>query len=323
EVIANIMPAEYAAVVAFTSEELDFKVRAKFVYFADTQDLHIMPPLPVHEQPAAHLAKAVNKFTEAIPYDKLLINITMHLNHHIQNKDSTNIPDLHLTVTAQPPEDMESDEMAVAKPVSKWVGECGLSSDMNCMVHKLSITCDGHQDINYALVISFKERAKWQQPKEDNITAQQLHSAPALDYKEFIPLRIKKSSRFGPVELKSHIWIDISEVRYTVYKCGADGHFDFNNKNAATLAEGTLYPTLQMNDVERMLSDAAENLKRYIILLMEGMALEEAAIQSARDSHPVFKPVWMAALNSISSTIYLTAYCRYLDWCNHKYDKQK
>ena len=80
---------------------------------------------------------------------------------------------------------------------------------------------------------------------------------------------------------------------------------------------------LQMDDVEWMLSDAAESLKGYIISLMEGMALEEAAIQSACDSHPVFEPVWMAALNSISSAIYLTAYCRYLDWRNHKYDKHK
>jgi hypothetical protein len=109
---------------------------------------------------AAHLEKAVNKFMEAIPYNKLLINITMHLNHCIHNKDSTNIPDLYLTITAQPPEDMESDEMAIAKLVSKWVGGSGLSSDMNCMLCKLSIACDGHQDINYALIISFKEQAK-------------------------------------------------------------------------------------------------------------------------------------------------------------------
>ncbi|KAG1776905.1 hypothetical protein EV702DRAFT_1045915 [Suillus placidus] len=314
---------EYAAVVVFTSEERDFEVRAKFVYFMDTQDIHIMPPLPVHEQPAAHLAKAVNKFTEAIPYDKLLIDITMHLNHRIQNKDSTNIPDLHLTVTAQPLEDMESDEMVVAKLVSKWVGECGLSSDTNCMVRKLSITYNGHQDIDYAFIISFKERARWKQPKEGDITIQQLRSAPALDYEEFIPSCIKKSLKFGPVDIKSHTWIDISEVHYSVYKCGADGHFDFNNKNATTFAEGTLYPLLQMDNVARMLDNAAESLKGYIVSLMEGMGLEESAVQSARDSHPVFEPVWGAALNSISSAIYLTAYCRYLDWHNHKYDKRK
>jgi hypothetical protein len=304
-----------------------------------------MPPLPVHEQPAAHLAKAVNKFTEAIPYDKLLIDITMHLNHRIQNKDSTNIPDLHLTVTAQPPEDMESDEMVVAKPVSKWVGESGLSSDTNCMVRKLSITCEGHQDIDYAFIISFKERTRWQQPKDGDVNIQHLRSAPALDFEEFIPSRIKKSLRFGPVDIMSHTWIDISEVRYSVYKRGADGHFDFNNKDASTgtFAEGvhmcspycyllisglnsppqTLHPTLQMDDVEHMLANAAESLKGYIVSLMEGMGLEASVVKSARDSHPVFEPSWGAALNSISSAIYLTAYCRYLDWRNHKYDKRK
>ncbi|KAG2752783.1 hypothetical protein P692DRAFT_201802887 [Suillus brevipes Sb2] len=292
---------EYAVVVAFTSEERNFEVRAKFIYFEDTQDIHIMPPLPVHEQPAAHLAKAMNKFTEAIPYDKLLIDITMHLNHCIQNKDPTNIPDLHLTVTAQPPEDMESDEIAVAKPVSKWVGESGLSSDTNCM------------------------------PKEGDINIQQLHLAPALDFKDFIPSHIKKSLRFGPVDIMSHTWIDISEIHYSIFKRGTDGHFDFNNKDASTFAEGsglnsplqTLHPVLQMDNVECMLANAAESLKAYIVSLMEGMGLPEPAVKSAHDSHPMFEPSWGAALNSISSAIYLTAYCRYLDWCNHKYDKHK
>ncbi|KAG2115617.1 hypothetical protein DEU56DRAFT_919331 [Suillus clintonianus] len=178
EVIADITPAEYAVVVAFTSEERDFEIRllrgySRYIHHA---------PLPVHEQPAAHLAKAVNKFMEAIPYDKLLIDTTVHLNHRIQNKDSTNIPDLHLTVTAQPPEDIESDEMVVAKPVSKWVGECGLSSDTNCMVRKLSNTCDGHQDIDYAFIISFKERIKWQQPKRRGYHYSTTSlSSPALD----------------------------------------------------------------------------------------------------------------------------------------------
>ncbi|KAG2111132.1 hypothetical protein DEU56DRAFT_920080 [Suillus clintonianus] len=267
-VIADITPAEYAVVVAFTSEERDFEIRllrgySRYIHHA---------PLPVHEQPAAHLAKAVNKFMEAIPYDKLLIDTTVHLNHRIQNKDSTNIPDLHLTVTAQPPEDIESDEMVVAKPVSKWVGECGLSSDTNCMSELMATT--ERRGYHYSTT-SLSSRAR----------LRRLHPIPHQE------------------EL---------EVRYSIYKRGTDGHFDFNNKDASTFAEGTLYPVLQMGDVERMLDNAADSLKDYIVSLMEGMGLEESAVQSARDSHPVFEPVWGAALNSISSAIYLTAYCRYL-----------
>ncbi|KAG2748622.1 hypothetical protein P692DRAFT_20874376 [Suillus brevipes Sb2] len=207
-----------------------------------------MPPLPIHEQPAAHLMKAVNNFTEAIPYNRLLINITVHLNHRIQNKDFTNIPDLHLTVTAQPPDNPGFNEMEIAKLILKWVRESGLSSDTDCM------------------------------PKEGSITTQQLCSAPSLDYEEFIPARIKKSLKFGLVEIASHIWIDISEVHYSIYKCGTDGHFDFNNKDAATFTEGTLHPILQMGDTECMLDDAAVYLKRYIVSLMEGMGLEESEI---------------------------------------------
>ncbi|KAG1888818.1 hypothetical protein F4604DRAFT_1915873 [Suillus subluteus] len=246
-----------------------------------------MPPLPIHKQPAAHLAKAINKFMEAISYDKLLIDITMHLNHHIQNKDSTNIPDLHLTVTAQPPEDMESDEMVMAKSVSKWVGES---------------------------IRILNTLSSYPSSSGSNGNNQKKRILFPNDF---------KSLKFGLVEIKSHTWINISEINYSVYKRSMDVHFNFNNKNSATFTEGTLYPVLQMDDIERMLDAAAESLKEYVVLLMEGMGLEQSAIQSARNSCPMFEPVWGAALNSISSAIYLTAYCRYLDWCNHKYDKHK
>ncbi|KAG2077735.1 hypothetical protein BDR04DRAFT_986791, partial [Suillus decipiens] len=295
----------------------------RFTYFEDTQELQIMPPLPIHEQPAAHLSKAINKYTDALPYDKLLIDVTMHLNHHIQNKDTTNIPDLHLTVTIQLPEDDSVDDIEIPKPASKWVRECGLSSDYDFMVRKLSGTCDRHHDIDLTLIMAFKERTRWQQPKETSVTAQTLRTSPVLEYKEFIPACINKSLKFGLVIIHSHVWIDISEVQYSVFRRGSDGHFDFNSKNPDTFAEGTLYPTVQMSNVEHVLRGSANVLKGYIVSLMEGMNLEASTIQQVRDSNPTFKPVWGAAVNQISSAIYLTAYCCYLDWCHHKYSKCK
>lgn len=78
-----------------------------------------------------------------------------------------------------------------------------------------------------------------------------------------------------------------------------------------------------MGNIEHVLSEAAESLKEYIISLMEGMGLEEPAIRSARESRPVWDPIWEAALNQISTAVYLTAYCRYVDWHHHKYEKRK
>ncbi|KAG2097520.1 uncharacterized protein F5147DRAFT_777978 [Suillus discolor] len=257
---------------------------------------------PIHEQPAAHLSKAINKYSDTLPYNKLLIDVTVHLNHCIQNKDMMNILDLYLAVTIQPPEDNSVDDIEIPKSISKWVGECGLSSDYNFMVQELSGTCNGHRNIDLALIMEFKEQATWQQPKEMSITAQTLHTSPTLDYKEFIPTRIKKSLKFDG---------------------GVDGHFDFNSKNPDMFAEGTLYPTVQMSDIECILRDSTNTLKGYIISLMEGMNLEVSAIQLVRESNPMFEPVWGAAVNQISSTIYLTAYCCYLDWCHHKYSKCK
>ncbi|KAG2112212.1 uncharacterized protein F5147DRAFT_771276 [Suillus discolor] len=160
-------------------------------------------------------------------------------------------------------------------------------------------------------------------PKDDSLASQVLRASPTMDYENFIPCHIKKSLRFGPVTIQSHVWIDVCEVRYTMYKCGADGHFNFNSKNAETFTEGTIYPEIKMDDIEHILSEAVESLKDYIVSLMEGMGLEEPAIWSVRESRPVWDPMWEAALNQISTTVYLTAYCRYMDWQHHKYEKRK
>ncbi|KAG2052041.1 hypothetical protein BDR06DRAFT_1009949 [Suillus hirtellus] len=253
-VINDITPAEYAVTLAFISEEPDCGIRAKFNYFQDTQELQIMAPLPIHEQPTTHLFKAITKYTDAIPYDKRLIDVTLHLNHRMQNKDFTNIPDLQLSVAVHPPENDEDDdeaEIEILRPVIKWVGECRLSSDDNSMIHKLRLMTDSSGETD------------------------------------------------------------------------ADSHFDFNSKNAETFAEGTIYPKIKMGDIKHVLSEAAESLKEYIISLMEGMGLEEPAIQSACESRPVWDPIWEAALNQISTIVYLTAYCRYVNWHHHKYDKHK
>ncbi|KAG1745143.1 hypothetical protein EDD22DRAFT_958543 [Suillus occidentalis] len=289
---------------------------AEFAYFEDTEELQIMPPLPVHEQPAAHLSKAINKFTDTHLYNKLLIDITIHLNHCIQNKDMTNITDLHLAIIIQLPEDNSADEIKISKPASKWVGECGLSLDYEFMVWKLSGTCDGHCNIDLVLIMAFEEWARWQQPKETSITAQTFHTIPPLDYKEFIPTCIKKDLKFGLVNIHSHVWIDISEVRYSIFRRGTDGHFDFNSKNPDMLAEGTLYPTIQMSNVERMLKDGANAEDNQL-------SHKSKEIGEKIGGGNVTVTVWRAAVNQISSSIYLTAYCRYLDWRHHKYSKRK
>ncbi|KAG1883114.1 hypothetical protein F4604DRAFT_1678022 [Suillus subluteus] len=298
-VIVGITPAEYAAVLAFTSEEREFEVQAKFTYFEDTQELQIMPPLPIYEKPAAHISKAINKYIDALPYNKLLIDITVHLNHCIQNKDTTNIPNLHLAITIQPPEDDSADDIEIPKPISKWVGESGLSSDYNFIVQKLSGMCDGHCDIDLTLIMSFKEWTRWQQPKETSITAQTLRMSPTLEYKEFIPAHIKKSLKL--VQLSFILICGSTLVRFNT----------------------TLYPMVQMSDIKHMLRDGTNTLKEYIASLMEGMNLEASATQLVRESNPMFEPIWGAAVNQIYFTIYLTAYCHYLDWHYHKYSKHK
>ncbi|KAG2045862.1 hypothetical protein BDR06DRAFT_977903 [Suillus hirtellus] len=102
-----------------------------------------------------------------------------------------------------------------------------------------------------------------------------------------------------------------------------NSHSDFNNKNAEMFAEGIIYPKIKIDNIKYILSEATESLKDYIVLLMEGMELEKPEIWSVCESHPVWDLMWEAALDQIPTAIYLTAYCHYVDWHHHKYEKHK
>lgn len=80
---------------------------------------------------------------------------------------------------------------------------------------------------------------------------------------------------------------------------------------------------VQMSNIECILRDSTNILKGYIVFLMKRMNLEVSARQLVHEFNLMFKPVWEAAVTQISSTICLTAYCHYLDWCHYNYSKYK
>jgi hypothetical protein len=80
---------------------------------------------------------------------------------------------------------------------------------------------------------------------------------------------------------------------------------------------------MNMSDVEQKLNQAAQKLRLDIIRLMEDMGADALAVQRARESHPVFDPMWEAACEQMSTAVCLSAYFRYLDWYGNEHNKRK
>src|SRR6267154_635677 len=85
----------------------------------------------------------------------------------------------------------------------------------------------------------------------------------------------------------------------------------------------TLIPDVDMTNVNRLLNTSAANLKAEIISIMENFGLEQSMIDKARNSKPELLLNWSAAAVEISSAVYDTAYFRYVDWYNYKYNKKR
>jgi hypothetical protein len=191
-----------------------------------------MSPLPVHEQPTCHIHNAIYSFTHEIPYNEEHINVTVHTNHRLQNKGTvTHIPDLQVTICRYSVTGAGKRQ----RPIVKWIGECGFSSDDGSMIRKLREMTDNDQNIDLALMISVRE-GRFRQPKDGSIAAKAFRSQPPLDYDDFIP-SLDRDTMFGPVIVESHTWIHVKEIKYTVFERGTDGHFNFSHQ----AAEGVRY----------------------------------------------------------------------------------
>ncbi|KAG1739185.1 uncharacterized protein EDB91DRAFT_1248940 [Suillus paluster] len=132
-----------------------------------------------------------------------------------------------------------------------------------------------------------------------------------IDLEGFTPNRTH-DAKFRPVVVEGHNWLDVTEIRYTVFLRGGDGKFYFDSKDSTHIAEGTLFPTVQMDDVDHKLMEGAARLKACTISVMEDLGVEQNKLPLARQFRLELQLNWAAASNQVSSAIYSPLTCAIL-----------
>lgn len=83
----------------------------------------------------------------------------------------------------------------------------------------------------------------------------------------------------------------------------------------------TLYPTVDMKNVDLLLSKASDRLIQLLISEMEASQEDIQAIEQVHRSEACLKVPWRAVLQSFRSAVLMAAHERYTDW--HRSGKRK
>ncbi|KAG2753549.1 hypothetical protein P692DRAFT_20722432, partial [Suillus brevipes Sb2] len=318
--IRHITPAEYAAVLSFTSES-PIEIKAKSDYFPDTQEVEIMSPSPVHETIITWLHKCFITYSSQIGHNDQYVDTQFFTNNRLPDEESSQqVPDIMGVVHCV-------DQFGNDKSFVRWVVEAGFSQSDGSIMRKFANMVKNNSDITKLIKISIDEDGTFQGPEEHTEVAKLLRkSGSRMNREKFKSLVPPKTSdtMYGPVVVGGHNWLKLKAVRITVYlKDEASGKFQFDWRDPEHYAEGTLIPGVNMVDVDRLLNTSAANLKAEIISIMEEFGLEKSMIDQARGSKPKLPLNWSAAAMQMSSAICDTAFFRYVDWYNYKYNNKR
>ncbi|KAN0077358.1 hypothetical protein V8E55_011213 [Tylopilus felleus] len=308
QTIEQITPRQFETICrTFQGERERASFNAKFLYIEEEEKLIVMNPSSAHEGFLVSLLRTVLDFLGTLGHDKHMFNFVVATNMGLYYIDRNNIkretkPDFQVLI--------QNIHSGILTP--KWIGEvCFTASPIDTRDHLRYVLA--HQpDVDLAFMITIEEDPKWVSPGSDNETLHQLRSQPLLTCAQFIS---NVGDDLGSVVKAGFAWISIREINFELYLRSPSGSLVIGNAgHDEDSAHGTLYPTVDMLDVDLLLLDGSNSLRDSLVLEMEGANISAASIDRVRQSQANLGIDWDEELRSYRTFVLKAAYQRYFEW---------
>ncbi|KAI9453750.1 hypothetical protein HD554DRAFT_2031731, partial [Boletus coccyginus] len=291
----------------------------RLTYLEEDNKLFVMQPSSVHEAFIMALTRSIGTFTSGIGHDHCNYNFGSSLNKplfYIKTDGSSGraIPDYQLVM------ENNSDRAPGLPLIPKWIGEVSFTVPSSYTCRHLKQVVESQPTVDLAFIIRIEESPKWVSPNSKDTRTQKLRSQPFHAYNDFIPALPVGS--LGPVVVEEFTWISITHVTFELYLRPPDGPLVIDdNLQDDHLACGTLYPTVDMENVDLLLGRASDRLRQSLISEMEASQEDVQAIEQVRRSEARLEVPWNTVLRSFRSAVLMAAHERYTDW--HRSGKRK
>ncbi|KAI6018103.1 hypothetical protein BKA83DRAFT_4128015 [Pisolithus microcarpus] len=264
----------------------------KLSFFPNSQLLMVSSPSFAHESVLAVVMRNLDSVLSDIPAEDT-VDCQVYANSYVKGPSVWFVPDLLVL--------MHSDNtMCSSRPL--WLMECTFTQTDRDVMRKLHAYVDDNPTLLVVCKILLKQATPYRSPGSNGSIAKELRSSRLLTPVEW-RRRLGDVNDITQVIVDGHTWFSLSSVEIHLWmRRPGDSKLDIDLQEGDGYAFGTLYPTVNLSDINKAFRCGLDLVKEAVVLELNQLPdVEQATIHSVEDWTP---PPWAQA----------TAYDRYHDW---------
>ncbi|KAG2738306.1 hypothetical protein P692DRAFT_20676843, partial [Suillus brevipes Sb2] len=274
----------------------------RLTYIDSDSTLIVEMPSAVHEAPLTALHSAFTCFFENLPFNSASINANV-----LSNVGASNslVPDLRVSF-----QNMRDLAAEVIVPV---IGETAFSQHIDVLMDKLQMALDADPSIIMVIMAVVTESKRYSSPAKNSPSRMAFICDGSIrSATDFITASNVLPTLDAPVVVEGHTWCSVESVSFKVWVRG-DEAIDLETRDPAFVAEGTLYPTDDMDSVLAMIKKGTDAMREKIVSMalaidpdVDVVALKDPSIKLSIKKGNI--------ITKIAGAMRETAYCRYSAW---------
>ncbi|KAI6034783.1 hypothetical protein BKA83DRAFT_4487775 [Pisolithus microcarpus] len=237
-------------------ESVEYGKVWKLSFFPNSQLLMVSSPSFAHESVLAVVMRNLDSVLSDIPAEDT-VDCQVYANSYVKGPSVWFVPDLLVL--------MHSDNtMCSSRPL--WLMECTFTQTDRDVMRKLHAYVDDNPTLLVVCKILLKQATPYRSPGSNGSIAKELRSSRLLT----------------PVEWRRRLG-DVNDITQVI----VDGHTWFSLSKVMAYAFGTLYPTVNLSDINKAFRFGLDLVKEAVVLELNQLPdVEQATIHSVEDWTP-------------------------------------
>lgn len=278
----------------------------KLTFFPNSQLLMVSSPSFAHESILSVVMRNLDSVLSDIPAGDT-VNCQVYANSYVKAPSVWFVPDLLVL--------MHSDSsMCLSRPL--WLMECTFAQTDHDVMRKLHAYVDDNPTLLVVGKILLKQATPYRSPGSNGSIAKELRSSRLLTPAEW-GRRLGDVNDITQVIVDGHTWFSSSSVEIHLWiRRHGDSRLDIDRQEGDGYAFGTLYPTVNLSDINKAFQCGLDLVKEAVELELNQLPdVEQATIRSVEDwTPPPFTLDQRILLKALVRGAQTTAYDRYHDW---------
>lgn len=282
------------------------KVWKRLIFFPNSQLLMVSSPSFTHESILAVVRRNLDSMLSDIPVEDA-VDCQVYANSYVKGPSVCFVPDLLVL--------MHSDN-TTCLPRPLWLMECTFAQTDHGVMCKLRAYINDNPTLLVVGKILLKQATPYYSPGSDGSIAKELRSSGLLTPAEW-RCRLGDINDITQVIVDGHTWFSLSSVEIHLWmRQPGDSKLDIDHQEGDGYAFGTLYPTVNLSDINKAFRCGLDLVKEVVVLELNQLAdVEQATIHSMEDwTSPPCTLDQRMLLKALVRGAQATAYDRYHDW---------